>query len=431
MKTDEIYLHSLYNPNGIATIPCLATQSLTNPYAHDSNQLIPVYYSTRTTYATPQQEIQKQEQKSLLHKIALKPNPEIMNQLYKKVNDFIFDTCFDYERKSQLDDLRDTLRYNTPFDEQCSHNIGNTLADLIRYMNDAKTKNISEDIMGKYSYEQKSEILNSTNNSYISLFFSLLKKYNRIVAQKKENLPFEKNILYIVPAISSENIYDKAYSDHQQHKSIMQCTYARQYPAFLKLVNDLHFVLQEPKESSIKNIVSCFYGSQSPESKYSLPSSLSFDEFYKQGISILTAEKSYEEIHKLLYMIEHTRISTTTSYEESLADQVLNFTPSLSKTLTNSLFWTKNYLNENTKKHITNIFTLIKEYNTKKQYKITPSIKQYLAYVFKEKRSIPLPDQCNPHIFGCTDYALIEFCCLIHRIDQVKKSFNLTQPDDV
>ena len=393
-------------------------------------ELKPIFIKTHANI--PSHPTQRVEEKPLLStkttKKIIHGDPQAMSNLYAKVYNFISGWCLDYERTSKLDPLRTLLKYNTLFDEQSFDCIGHRLVRIIKEMNNAKEKNgLTEDIMGKYSYETKEYLAPvKTSNNYIALFFTLLKKYNQHVLTTKETLPFAEHTYYILSTLSPETLYQQ-YNPSNSTSSIMSSTYADQYPAFFELVENLHYMLQEPREHIIHSIVSLFYESYNVPEKNTSPSSLSLPQFYQQGYEIFNSYKAYTELHKLLEMIEKTRTSTSISYEQQLAEKMRTFTPSALEIITHTFLWNKDILTDSTKNYISMLFTLIKEYNTHKCYKVTPSLKQYLAYIFKERLTLPFPDGYNGHAFDTQTYALHEFCCLMRKVDLLKQSFHITQ----
>jgi hypothetical protein len=292
-------------------------------------------------------------------------------------------------------------------------------------MQRAKENGLTEDILGRYSYETTEYIMPvKASNNYISLFFSLLKKYSQYKLATKESLPFAENASYFVSTVSPDNIY-QTYKDNSA--SIMSNTYANQYPAFYQLVEDVHYVLQEPREQIIQSMVSYFYESEHAPEKNTSPKSITPLQFYLHGCEIFKLNRSCVEILELLKMIEATRTSTSACYEDELAQKMRTFEPSLLDKGTNSIFWHNHILNQMSKDSIATLFTLIKEYNVQKHYKITPSLKQYLAYTLKGKLMLLFPDTYNAYAFDHETYALPEFCCLIGKIDLLKQSFNIAQ----
>ena len=384
----------------------------------------PIYRPVGTLrYATAQQQLQQTEKKILLQtNIPTQPDLNALKEeLYDKV-DYFIDMAERNHSKKELCILRDAM-YKKPFQGFYSSALGQYLTHIIRSMKYAKEYNVTEDMMGHYSYDKDSSRMLKPSRSR-ALIFSVLKKYFYAASITSEQLPFGETSTVIINPIC----FLQALNNQHDIKNNIGClnnSYSVLYPVFSDLVHNLYYLLREEEINAIENgLASFFYATQNVVSQNSaIKNSPELSEFYKKAYKMVLYFPSYQQIYDLLCMIEFTRKSTTVAHEDKLAEQMRTFNPTMmEKWFGSSDFLRDDAFTEDIRNHISRLFTTIKKYNQARLYRITPTPEQFKAYCTIQRLAIPLPDSWSSNIFDTEQYAFIEFTYLVGALNELRIS---------
>ena len=305
-----------------------------------------------------------------------------------------------------------------------------TLITLITDMNDAKNKNIDEDVMGKYSYDKWLDKQEASEEKMV-LFFGYLKRYNLTVNNTKELLP-NNNELYkkkltpktnnqlaeILDLPSSANT-SKTYYIYD-HESV-----CHNYHAFYNLES---YASMKPCNGLMKTFISYVYSNKEiPQNNYSQLSYADLkDKFYELASCLFTyiRHREYQEAvdsyqYDLIKIIEAAATSISKKQESDFGYDIIE--SDLMKTKKLYIFLSIIKLDDNplhSQKRIGILCHLIKKYNNQRKNKITPTSNQCKAY--NEFRycnfNFALPDSCDNTLFNKEIYALDEFTELVNNI---------------
>jgi hypothetical protein len=308
-------------------------------------------------------------------------------------------------------------RYNTTRSTQKFEN--EQFAQIIKDMNSAKEKGINEDLMGEFAY-------NKSWDSCIPIIFMLLKKYNATVQATGEKLPSFYNskkpsLTEILSTRAHTNINN--VTPHITNT----CNEITKYPAFFQLVYTLCDTVQEhPLPSSIKTFITYVYENNNILLEgYSDGSYKDFkSEFYTKAYDMLQAflHESGVNCYNLVQMIDKAKEMGDINNEDDLIAHMARYTAPQS-------FMTqlKNTLNsshiDTERKRIVLFCKLVKIYNNKRGFKMTPTLNQHHAYSVKKALDISLPESLkNRDLLDENSYAFVEIPSLINAIDLLKKA---------
>lgn len=305
-----------------------------------------------------------------------------------------------------------------------------TLITLITDMNNAKNKNINEDVMGKYSYDKWLDKQEGLEEKMV-LFFGYLKRYNTKVNNTKEPLPsnnelykktstpITKNQLAQILDLPSSANTSKTYYIYD-HESV--CS---NYPAFYKLEHASKIYWN----GMTKNLLSYVYSNKEiPQNDYSQLSYADLkDKFYKLASCVICYTKygEYQELtgsylYDLIKIIEIETTSIPKKQEYDFVYDLIELEPTATEKLCTFLNFVASILANNalhTKKCIGILCHLIKKYNNQRKNKITPTSNQCKAYEeFRYYPDFALPDSCDNTLFNKEIYALDEFKELVNNI---------------
>jgi hypothetical protein len=374
-----------------------------NQPAMDEVQLTPVYKSAKTT-------IVQQEQKPLLQTNSLKPDETIMEALYDKAREIIIDEC-------------GTHKYG----QKCQNQ---RLVTLIKNINNAKNNCINEDCMGQYAYKQAKEyyihnsirVLPINITPLIPIIFILLKQYNEVVQATGETIPPfnspKKPCLKEI--LNASTLNEKTvYAIHATNTSNI----VAQYPAFFQLIYNVRNAAQELSIYPIKIFTTYVYKDNNMLLKgYSDGSYKDFkSEFYDKAYRLLISHPDEtERLYELLQMIDRAKEIGDIHNEDNLATHMANFS--------SKVFWQRildsysYHMPDNISKRIVLFCRLIKDYNHKRGFKITPTLNQHHVYRIKHTLNITLPEYLtNKDLLDGNSYAFVEIGDLKNATDELVK----------
>ncbi|HLW73303.1 MAG TPA: hypothetical protein VKR54_04625 [Candidatus Babeliales bacterium] len=348
---------------------CTATQL--------EQDLTPIYRDTNRTASVKKQ----QEKEPLLGTISfIQPDiTSLMQQLYNDTYEFI----------SKENSLKGTNQFTQE----------KKLADLIKSINQAHSMRITEDVMGKFAYDNQRHIGGIVSVS-TALFFNILKTYNAAVRVTNETLPFNKN-------------QNDVYSAFQKHI------------AFFNAHHILKILLQEYTTETKHNLATCLYEDANVLFQYSQNFYTDVKtEFFKRAHNVLFSNGDKYELYELLPIIETTKTLSNIYQENHLQSGITDFEPTETiKEKIYNLFDAKHSAN-NKKDSIMLLCKFMKTYSDARGKKAIPTLKQFYAYQLQKNLNLALPDSFKLTIFNEDMYALAEFGQLLDNITDLIKPDN-------
>jgi len=361
-------------------------------YLPSEVELQPIYKHTNKTN-------NQDEKKSLLRTNSLRPNTKLMEELLNGACRFI---------------LQETMNNKLQNKSQRKQ-----LILLIERMNSARNDNISEDLMGQFTYNNNKfyEINGESMNSLFPLFFLLLKKYTLTVSQTGEQLPLQFKKPCLGDMFSTESYINKPNIT----LNISDLSDLGAYPAFFKLIYTVRDELPQLPIESINLFIDYMYGNKSvPLHSYSQGSYKDLkNDFYTKAYDFLLWSKNFEDLYNLVQMIDVAKNKKDITNEDDLVYGILGFEliqPGKAQFL--SLFDADHSV-ENVKKRIALLCRLIQQYNNNRLTKTTPTIAQYYAYTVQKNLDIPVP---SDSFFDEKQYALVEFAQLHKGTELLQKA---------
>ena len=344
-------------------------------------ELQPVYKQTNKS--------DEQEKKSLLRTNSLRPNTELMQELFDTTAYFVTD-------EKRNNNLQQDLRKNQ-------------FVIVIENMNNARNNNINEDLMGQFTYNNKKGF-EGTNyeiiDSLFPLFFLLLKKYTSTVSQTGEQLPLHFKKTRLKDILNPESHINtscnnaaipNAYSDLDT------------YPAFFKLIHATRYAVEQLSMESINSFIDYVYGNKSiPFHNYSQTSYKDLkNEFYTKAYYFLIGNNNdMQTLYDLIQMIDTAKNNKDINTENDLAEGILGFEPDLSGVALLASWFEPTHYVKNIKKRIALFCLLVRQYNNKRLTKITPTLAQYHVYTVQKSLDLPVLENS---LFDENVYALAEF----------------------
>lgn len=344
-----------------------ATSFLLQPATTDLIELAPIYRSTINTVSLAQ--------------------PDVMGLMQQLYNDT-------YEFLSKENSLKGTNQFTQE----------KKLAVLINSINQARSNRITEDVMGKFAYDNQRHLGGIVSVS-TALFFNILKTYNAIVRKTQEPLPFNKNQL-------NKN-QDDVYSSFQKHI------------AFFNLHHILKILLQEYTTETKHNLAACLYADANVLFQCSQDSYTDLkSEFYNRAHSVLINNGNKHELYELLPIIASAKAVFTMHQENNFESGITHFEPT--ETIKDKLynFFNAKHSTNNTENRIILLCKLMETYSNAQGNKAIPTLKQFYAYQLQKNLNLALPDLFNSTVFDENIYALTEFGQLLDSIT------DLINPDD-
>jgi hypothetical protein len=364
-----------------------------NPFTPD---LTPIYKQ-------PTKSIKHQEKKPLLRtNISPQPDNNVMQELYDKVYSFIWDECRN-KRLNQLTQNKELVR-------------------IIEHMNNARSSNINEDVIGRFAYNKEGFIC-SVASKYVPLFFTLLKRYTSTTNVTKEPLPFNA----ATQELTLEQVI--GISNHTNNKTdiLDVYSYLEQSPAFFHLHFALRYLLQCFAIEGVDNFTTYLYGDEKILLEdYEDGSYIDLkNEFYDKAYNVLLHNNNAQDIYHLIQIIDKAKTSKNIHQESNLANAILNFDFEPTKTITAQVMrlFEESHSTINIKNRISVFCSLVAKYNDLRLTKITPTPRQYKAYLLKKQLDIPLPDSVyKAHLLDDNSYAFTAFKQLIENTNILIKS---------
>jgi hypothetical protein len=372
----------------------------------DSNKQSTNEVELTTIYKPITTSTKQEEKKPFLRTINSNPNPTLMKEFYNEALQI--------------------------FDNKECHN---RLIQLITFMNSAKTKNINENIMGKYAYDTWKQT-DTDASVQVILTFGYLKNYHQKALDKKENLPKYEDIsskksdtkignllAHTLGLSSPQNSTISTYYVYDSQKANLH------YPAFYELKNNVQKLNYDIHINfKVKNFIDYIYSQhEMPKNRYH---GLSYDELKNECCEkasyLLTHywdSKSHSYLYNLIHIIEAGKTLNPPKQAYDFGYDIIVKDPTFTgKTLA---FLNMEHMNTSlpTRKKIGILCHLIKQYNDKN--KKTPTEEQYKnhdegQWLYIVKDSYALPDACEfsalPNSFDTT-----LFDKKIYAFDEFKK----------
>lgn len=359
-------------------------------------ELKPIYKTANTT-------IVQQETKSLIKTNSLRPNKNVIKSLYNAALHIVTDEYFIH--KSQ-------------------HYQNEKFVQIIKDMNNAKNNDINEDFMAKFAYEHKNTtfINNLAINPLAPLIFILLKKYNATVQTTGELLPPFSNST----KPSLKEILQNPTHTNNKSAAIHTTTTGNiitQYPAFFKLIYNLRNTVQECSIDSVKIFTTYLYKDNNillqdySEGSYNNFKSEFYDKAYRM---LILNPKETSRLHDLLQMIDRAKEVGDINDEDDLIEHMAAF----KEPQPSEAFWHRivnsSHLPGNICKRIVLFCKLVKDYNNKRGFKITPTLNQHHACGVKLALDCSLPESLtNKDLLDEKSYAFAEIANLQEYVDEL------------
>jgi len=381
----KIYI-LLYLVTSIASTLCMETHYNSN---EQEIPLVPVYRTNNGMQTTKQ-----------VIKIETQPDPILMQKLHS-------DTC----------DLFKTFY------------VSKTI-DLVTAMNDAKNKNIHEDVMGKFSYDKWNKT-HERDHSKAIIFFGYLKHYNLTVNKTKECLPSINDVIKLQTTEKNHNTPNKlamilGITVDSNKKQTTSCykydthLTRRTYPAFHRLkcdVTDLSdYYYYTPKDSFLNYI---YTHKEIQTNEYLRFSYIDLKkQFYDKVYSFLAKDRiNYDKepshLYSLIQIIEAGKTLIPAKQESDFEYDFVNF-PQTGIAQSLVMINMDNTLTIRQRMGI--LCRLIKQYNDQRTTKITPTNEQVAAYE-KNPSDFALPDSFDSALFDRKIYAFTELQKLTSNIE--------------
>lgn len=300
------------------------------------------------------------------------------------------------------------------------------IINLIAAMNDARNKNIHEDVMGKFLYD-KWETTTIEPKEYFKtiLFFGYLKHYNQTIKTKPECLPTIKDVIKQQQQTTPKSKPNKLAimlnlevpSNKQQITTSSIYEYDSdltriKYPAFHTLKSDV----QRISDYDYSTFLNYIYSPQKiQKNKYLGLSYIDLKkQFYDTAYYLVTKNKFYDKQKNTCYLflniIEAGKTLNPSKQECDFEYDFVNFPQTtLEQYLANNATFTA-------RQYMGILCKLIKQYNDQRTTKITPTKKQIKAYKNKPW-DFALPDACDSTLFDKKIYAFNELEKLMSNIE--------------
>jgi len=303
------------------------------------------------------------------------------------------------------------------------------LINLVAAMNDAKDKNIHEDIMGKYSYDLQEKQTAKQHAEKVVFFFGYLKHYNQTVQKTKESLPgindITQEIQQTTPKYKPNKLAILLNLEVPSNKQEITTTTTsvdsdlikKKYPALYKLNDKMHNLSPQHDYYSIKDFfLNYIYSPKSIQTNQylKLPYIDLKKQFYDMTYNLVTNKKFYanqkNSCYLLLQIIEAGKTLNPAKQENDFEYDLVNFPQ---KTIDQYLPMLDSTLFARQCMGI--LCRLIKQYNEQRKTKITPTSEQTKAY--KDKPwNFALPDAFDSTLFDKKIYAFTKLEKLIDNI---------------
>lgn len=404
LPTNYVYTNFPNNGNPVYSSPYYTQTNYqqSNYYTNevDKNALVPTYYSSNDLKS------RKREQKVPL---ISNNNQEskLIEELYKDAIDFIDNDAGEESCTSKIDELSNdfsVIKCDAIFD---SFITGSKLVKLIQKMNTALKSGIDEDSVKLHAYNQsKSSSLKTPARAV--LLFSLLKKYRFQANKTKELLPFQDDI-----ALSQLR---DAKNLKRKKPAPAHYTYAKQFPAFFDLINDLYYAIQTNSKTIIV-INSYMHSNEFYENNnhQEISSNDVLTDFYKKGFSLINEDD--DTSHVVLFdLIQLFYKASLQSKNGKFENKILAFESGFMDKCFNS----SSYCDINTKNRLVLLYTYIKQFCESIDNKIIPIPNQYLGWSEINKLDLLVSSSFVSAAFNEDQYALIEFMNLLDNIDRLK-----------
>lgn len=316
----------------------------------------------------------------------------------------------------QAYNILNRYRHNTTRSKQKFEN--EQFAQIIKDMNNAKEKGINENLMGEFAYKKGWD-------SCIPIIFMLLKKYNATVQATGEKLPFvysskKPSLTEILNTRTNTNT--KNVTPHITNT----CNEITKYPAFFQLIYTLCDTAQEQLSySSTETFMTYLYENNNILLEdYSDGSYKDFkSEFYTKAYDMLQAflHESGVNCYNLVQMIDKAKEMGEIHNEDDLIAHMASYTaPQSFMTQLKSTFDSSHIDTE--RKRIVLFCRLVKIYNNKRGFKMTPTLNQHHAYSVKRALDISLPESLkNKDLLDENSYAFEEIAALKDATNVLKK----------
>lgn len=315
----------------------------------------------------------------------------------------------------------------------------NKYLNIITLMNNARNKNIDEDVMGKYSYQiwlSHDDLSSERSKRGPVLFFGYLKNYNKNANTTKEGLPSSDTLIKEVSYTTVNNQLAKDLGLlSSRNKTITHSMYdsgsiAHYYPAFHTLKSHVEFIPQNSTTTSFLRYI--YSGEQIQKDDYT---HLSYDNLkdilYTMASSLFSSDSAFHHLENIIEIIEAGKALSPQKKELDFGSDIIQSEQTITgKTLSLISIDYSSIL----RKRIGILCYGIKQYNDQRKLKKSPTWKQTVAWAnYYHKTSSPYTQLCPhfilPHtfheiLFNRQIYALEEFNTLYSLTNKLKHTLN-------
>lgn len=252
----------------------------------NSTDLKPIYLPFGTN---------KEEKEKLLKKnISIEPDNDLIKKLYDQAY-----TIISKKRVSK------------------SSQPDSQIAKLINDINQARDKNINEDVLANNNYKTTKDYF--FRDSCTILLFHLIKNYTLEVNQTKEPLPFTPlNALFT----DNGNIHKPVIFDRDNIASVIN-----NFPAFFHLTYNLHHMIHNTGSKILQYCLDCLYSHEKITFDKDISYSANFkNDFYNQTKRILTSGTT-GDLYPLIHMIENANNQKYNHSPHNFTEDIAHFQP--------------------------------------------------------------------------------------------------------